>query len=163
MKISEKKIFGRACFYLSRKIRTESEVKKYILKTFNNFDVTEDTVYRVIEKLKSYNYINDESYVEAFVKSALSKKSKSSLLLKRELLSKGVSPEIIDNFFLNNPVSNKDLALKTLKLIWPRYANLDPEKQKRRLIQLLLRRGFTFEEAINSLKTIKNNTNIEEN
>jgi SOS response regulatory protein OraA/RecX len=74
-------------------------------------------------------------------------------------MTKGISRQVIDNV-LTEYVSDEDqrkaaahLAGKRLKLAGKRFSKLDPLKRKKRLTDFLLRRGFSNEVV---LKTVRN-------
>ena len=160
--VSYKKMFGRACNYLSRKIRTEYEVRNYLLKTFCLDSRDNEIINKVIDNLKKYSYLNDSDYTALFVKNALVRKGKSLSLLKYELGKKGISEEMINQFFTTNNFSDEDTALNVLQRVWNRYTNTESSIREKRALQYLLRRGFSYDVAIKSLKSIKNQLNIEE-
>lgn len=155
-------MFNRACSYILKRIRTESEVRKYLFKLFGTLPEFKKVVDDVILKLIDLRYINDHQYVQIYVNSFMIKKIKSQFFLKRKLLEKGVKAEIIDSYFLNNPISDTELAIKSGKTIWSRYEKLEESVRKRRFINYLQRRGFSFEQALKSLESIRNNKEIEE-
>lgn len=160
--VSCKKMFARACNYLSRKMRTEYEVRDYLFKTFCLDSKNNEIINKVIDNLKKYSYLNDSDYTALFVKNAIARKGKSLSLLKYELSKKGISEEVINNFFITNTFSDEDTAMNILKRVWHRYKNTEGSSGEKKALQYLQRKGFSFDIALKSLRSMKNQLNIEE-
>jgi len=134
--------------FLSYKPRTQKEVTDRLrAKGFQS-----DLVSRVVEELKNYGFINDFEYARNFVLSKSRSKTLGALALKRELLSRGLSNEIIDEVLSEreNLIDEFEIALnlaqgklKQIKSLKKRKKGRD--EYKRRIYEFLLRRGFKFE------------------
>ena len=81
--------------YLSKTQKTEREVKTYLLsKGFEQFNVN-----YAIDKLKKYDYINDEQYAKNYVKFKSNVEGKKKI--EFELKNKGIKDSIIQKTFEN--------------------------------------------------------------
>lgn len=134
--------------FISYKPRTLKEVSdKLKAKGFQS-----DLVSKVVEELKNYGFINDLEYARNFVLNRSRSKTLGELALRRELLSKGISSEIVDEVLSEreNLIDEFEIALdlaqgklKQIKSLKKRKRGRD--EYKRRIYEFLLRRGFKFE------------------
>lgn len=108
---------------------------------------TDDIIKDVICKMESYGYINDESFAEEWVQSRLDSKPKGRLVIKRELVDKGIEEDTIENI-LNKTLSETvqyDLALDLARRKIKTYRDDDAMSTKRKLYAFLSRRGFGYD------------------
>jgi regulatory protein len=134
--------------FISYKPRTLKEVSdKLKAKGFQS-----DLVSKVVEELRNYGFINDLEYARNFVLNRSRSKTLGELALRRELLSKGISSEIVDEVLSEreNLIDEFEIALdlaqgklKQIKSLKKRKKGRD--EYKRRIYEFLLRRGFKFE------------------
>ncbi len=137
-----KYFWNRFCDFLILREHSEWEAKEY-LKRIN-------TPYRLIDKFVEIaiakNYLNEERFVEMFIRSKISKK-KSKDEIKSLLYSKKVSPKLIEKY-LNSMYSDSDED-KILKINFEKalkkYGNLDDKrKRKEKIINFMMRKGFNY-------------------
>ncbi|NNE99950.1 MAG: RecX family transcriptional regulator [Pyrinomonadaceae bacterium] len=90
---SRKKTFDRAVNLLTYKPRSIEEIRTRLLeKAWTN----EEIVDGVIEKLKEYNYLNDEQYAASFASSKIRGKPIGKRRLAQDLKKKKIDPETIE-------------------------------------------------------------------
>lgn len=82
--------FDKALAHLSATRKTEKQIRDYLAGKGYLSAVVE----YVIEKLRSYNFVNDGEYAEAYVEHAA--KRKGGRMIRMELRGKGVADEEID-------------------------------------------------------------------
>lgn len=82
--------FDKALTHLSSTRKTEKQIREYLMKK----GYLPAVIDYVTEKLRSYNFLNDGEYAEAYVESAA--KRKGGRLIRMELRGKGVSDGEID-------------------------------------------------------------------
>ena len=82
--------FDKALTHLSAMRKTEKQIRAYLAEKGYLPTVAE----YVLEKLRSYNFVNDEEYAEAYVEHAA--KRKGGRMIRMELRGKGVADEDID-------------------------------------------------------------------
>lgn len=136
--------------FLSFRRRTEKEVKDKLKK--KGFD--DKTIKSTIEKLKGYDLINDAEFATAWVKERLTHKPRGKKLLRQELWKKGIKKEIIDQVTEELCKDEDKAALELLEKIKRRYRNLEPQVARRRMLGVLLRRGFSYEIAKNTFSSL---------
>jgi regulatory protein len=133
--------------FLSFRRRTEKEVRDKLKK--RGFD--NKTIISTVEKLKDYDLINDVEFAAAWVRERLAHKPRGKKLLKQELWKKGIKKEIIDQVTEELCKDEDKAASELLEKIKRRYRNLEPQVARRRMLGLLLRRGFSYETARKSV------------
>lgn len=121
---------------ISKSMKTQSEIKRYLKDKGFALKVVDN----VINKLKEYNYLNDELYAKYYTNCNLVKFGKKKI--RFELTKKGVDEKIIDavlNEYDENVDAIKKLAEKYLK-------NKDKDfKTKAKLFSHLASKGFDFD------------------
>ena len=123
----------KAVRYLVLALRTEEEVKNKLRK----LNVEEDIIFQVTEYLKSIGYINDEKYVEAYIRQCINIPKYSKYEIRMKLIQKGINKEILSEKL--EELDNCDYENKLIdKLLKGKLKNMEPLKQK----AYLYRRGF---------------------
>ena len=81
----------KAVRYLVLALRTEEEVKNKLRK----LNVEEGIIVQVTEYLKSIGYIDDEKYVEAYIRQCINIPKYSKYEIRMKLIQKGINKEIL--------------------------------------------------------------------
>lgn len=139
-KNQSKKILDKAYGYLARRDHSETELKSKLLKKF----AEEPLVEEVITRLKKFGYVDDSKFTRGWITSRLSAKPRGRMVIRRELLMKGVNKELVEKML--DLVYNGDREKKELIRLLGRRADKYPQTRKGRnkLISYLLRRGFLW-------------------
>lgn len=141
-----------ALYYIGYKMRTEKEVRtKLIEKEF-----TEDIIERVINFLIEYHYVDDEKYCESYIKQRLRCNPKGSYVLKMELKQKGIKESIICKKLEQANIDEFGDAVKLLEKKCFYLEEID-EKEKKRLIAFLQRRGYSYDIIKESFEYVTKN------
>lgn len=126
---------NKAIKYVGISRKTEQEVYRK-LKT-QGFD--ENIIMEVIEYLKELGYINDNDYVDAYIRQCMRLLDYSTYEIRQKLLQKGINKYIIDDKVGTLEESDyNDLLLN--KLLNGKCKNMDDLKKK----QYLFRRGLKY-------------------
>lgn len=126
---------NKAIKYVGISRKTEQEVYRK-LKT-QGFD--KDIIMEVIEYLKELGYINDDDYVDAYIRQCMRLLDYSTYEIRQKLLQKGINKYIIDDKVGTLEESDyNDLLLN--KLLNGKCKNMDDLKKK----QYLFRRGLKY-------------------
>lgn len=126
----------KAVRYLVVAKRTEKEVRDKLKKSkFENTVIDEVILY-----LTNLGYINDEEYVDAYVKQCMRLLNVSIFEMKQKLLQKGIKKYIIDSKLENIKETNYEQKL-IKKLMDTKLKNMDELKKK----MYLYRRGLKIE------------------
>ena len=100
--------FDKALTHISATQKTEKQMREFL----QDKGYLPTVIDYVVEKLRSYNFLNDGQYAEAYVES-LSKR-KGSKLLRMELRGKGVSDAAIDAALDTLPAEREEETAKAL-------------------------------------------------
>lgn len=125
--------FDRAAKYVGLRPRTEKEMREYL--TEKGYD--EDTVDYVVEKLKSYGYIDDAEFCRVYIDYVSSRYGKRKI--EADLKAKGVSREIIDA-----ALEEADDQSEAVARLSEKYLRTHPPDM-RKLIAYLMSKGFDYE------------------
>ena len=124
----------KALRYLVTAKKTEYEVRNKLKKS--NFE--ESIIDDVISYLKDLDYINDNDYIDAYIRQCMRLQNYSIYEIKNKLLQKGIKKDIIDKKLEVLRQSNYEQELVN-KLLNSKLKNMEEIKQK----QYLYRRGFS--------------------
>ena len=133
--------------YIERSYKTENEVRKKLLDK----EYEEETIDRVIEFLRNYNFINDNEYVERYLKEKL--KTYGYKYVYNKLIQKGIDRNIIETLYEN---SNKDDEESgAYELAKNKYKSLIKSEETylkayKKLYDFLMRKGY----SVNLVKSI---------
>lgn len=137
-----KKAYHLALNYLSYRMRTVKEVKDYLEKK----DIHEKIIASIIEKLKSYQFIDDKEFAKAFVRSRMNSGSKGPSMIKQELRTKGVPVNDLESALKHY---SKEEQIKHAKKWIQKQRNKKIRESEQMFIQKvtkqLLSKGFPFE------------------
>jgi regulatory protein len=137
------KLLNKTYKFLSFRPRSIKEVEDYLKKK----KTTDVDLKRVIEKLKSQKFLNDEEFARWWIESRTKARPRSSRLITLELKQKGIEKELIDSIFENSKEIASDfekayaLALKRA----PKLKNLERQKAYEKLARFLASRGFNWD------------------
>jgi len=133
-----------AFLLLSYRARSCQEISERLLKKGYEREV----VKKIVEELERLHYLDDRAFAREWVEMRLGEK-RGKMLIRRELLKKGIEKEIIDDCLdegLSKIASSEDeLAWRAIEKRIPRYQKLEKSKAYRRIKDFLIRRGFSIE------------------
>jgi regulatory protein len=141
--------------FLSYRQRSSKEIIDHLTKKGFARTCAEE----VTCQLQSARMVNDLEFAYAFVRDRLKRKPTGHALLRMQLLAKGIASSMADTVLaeLISPQSQQVSALQAAKrkIRLIRYSKRDPdeEKRKKRLLDFLLRRGFSYEIAFKTVRT----------
>ena len=147
---------GVAINYLSYRQRSSKEVADHLLKK----GFSRECAVNVTEQLRASELINDKKFSEAFIKDRLQRKPIGALLLRQQLIAKGISSKEIEPILAQSITEKKQyesacLAAKhKLRLIHANKKQLDNNATKKRVLDFLLRRGFSYEIASTTIRQL---------
>ncbi len=121
-------------------MKTEHQLRVLLEKREIPSEVAEPLLTRFVEA----QLIDDAQYAKSFVASRLAAGGKSSSMLRRELKLKGVDDEKIRDALADLDAEQEfQMALKLATTRASRMTDIEPEKRRRRLLGILMRRGFS--------------------
>jgi len=139
------KNYIRAVDLISRRLRSEREIRDYAFRK----QWTKDNTERVIERLYERGYLDDGKFAESFVRSRATLKNFSRRKMVLELRKKGIKPEIIEQVLADSEDYDETTALRNL--IAKKRAHYADDEQK--LIAYLARQGFSYDDIKSALSS----------
>lgn len=134
---------------ISRTYKTEKEMKdKLEMKGYDD-----SSIERVMSFLKEYTFIDDNKYVEMYIKDNCSKSGRNKI--KYNLSRKGIKDDLIQeklSLIDEDEEVNSVMELAQKKYNILRKSEDDKYKIRTKLVQFLLRRGFKYD----IIKTVLN-------
>jgi|SRR3954453_19028955 regulatory protein len=137
-----RKAYNLALHYLTRRIRSEAEVRTYLLEK----EIDAPIIQEVIFKLYEYQFLNDEQYAIAYVRTQMNTTDKGIILIRRELKERGISDVLIDQALTEYPYGAQvETAQKICEKIVGNNRKDSDKALKQKLEQRLVRKGFSFD------------------
>ncbi|PID28197.1 MAG: hypothetical protein CSB55_05930 [Candidatus Cloacimonadota bacterium] len=133
---------GRILNYLTRQDRSEIECRRYL----KQFYISEDMTDKIIDKLKSYNYLNDARYAESIAISASSRglsRKELAFKMRERGLNEAIATEAIDKYY-NDKEADEKLYRKIQKTA-DRYSSLPYCKLKEKVLAKFYKKGFSLD------------------
>ena len=130
--------FDKALTHISATQKTEKQVRTFL----EGKGYLPAVVDYVVEKLRSYNFLNDGEYAEAYAESA--SKRKGSKLIRMELKGKGVSDAEIDAALESLPAEREEEAALQLLQKYMRGKVCD-KTTLQKAYRYLLGKGYDYE------------------
>ncbi len=124
---------------LSYRGRSEKELEKRLWEK----GITKSEASSTIQYLKEIGLINDVSLAEALKREALTTKLLSQRGAKSYMLQRGIPREIVDQVFQDYEDTDIENAVRIADKRIRKSGNRATEVQRRRLYNLLLRRGYS--------------------
>ncbi len=128
----------RSFGWLASRPRSRLELTRYL----HGKDVPPDVAARVEQRLVELGYLDDEAFARWWVDNRAAHRPRGRPMLRHELATRGVAPEIIAA--VTGAVDDDDGALAVALAQAPRHAHLDRAAFQRRLGSFLSRRGFAY-------------------
>lgn len=125
---------------LSYRGRSRREIEDRLKRKGVNPEVIGETVRRLTE----LGLLDDTRFAEAFARDRLEFAHKGRRVIYAELRKKGISKPVVEQALSGAPDEDKSAA-ELLEKVSRRYAALEPRERYRKLHDLLLRRGFSFD------------------
>nr|WP_226035338.1 recombination regulator RecX [Aquibacillus saliphilus] len=140
--------------FLSYRMRSIKEIKEYLIKK----EVEQEQIDVVVNRLLSEGLLNDTDFAEALVRTRVQTTSKGPMLVKRELMDKGVSSAIADQALSFYPYESQyEKAAKWVEKKLKSSNRKSFRQQVQNLQQTLMQKGFTQDVIKDVLENVENN------
>jgi regulatory protein len=127
--------------YLTYRPRSEQELERYLARK----GVEHDVARAVIERLRRAGLADDRQFAEFWVQNREQFRPRGQWALRQELGQKGVRGDVAAQAVAE--VDDERNALQVAERAASRYARVDRETFARRMMGMLLRRGFGYATA----------------
>src|SRR5574344_1285974 len=139
-----------------KKLYAEKDFKDKLKKRIENDEVVDET----IKELKEKKIINDEVYCKCSV-DVLNDSNYGKYFIVNYLKSKKINNNIIEEITFNEEFE-EEKAQKYFLSIKNKYVSNNLVKQKKKIFNALLKRGFEVNIIMNLIKSLKLNPEVEE-
>lgn len=144
--------YDLAVKYLAKKMRSELEIKEYLLKQ----KVDSTIISSVIEKLKGQGYLNEKDYVQSYFADKINFSFAGPLKIEKELLALGIS---MDSVAIGKASFPLELEEERIKKIIERMVKNNRNKSevmlRKKIQEYLILNGYTPSIVSSLLSKIK--------
>jgi regulatory protein len=148
------KTFDRAVNLLAYKARTINELRERLLeKTWTNERIVDE----VIEKLKTYGYLDDDQYAASFARSKLLQKPIGKRVLRQKLSLKKLDKETIEKALelTFEETSEADLIERAVQKRLRLKGKPETREDSKKFFDHLMRQGFNYDLIRETLQKIR--------
>ena len=118
----------------------------------------ESIIIPMIEEMKKQGFLNDRRFAENYI--SLYSESRSALVIKQNLLQKGIDKNVIEEelekFSGENPESETELITKLLETKYKRDVTFTDDHERYKFMSkvygFLMRKGFSYEKSEKAVK-----------
>ena len=143
----------KALTFITASMKTEKDIRAYLRKKGYLEDISD----YVVEKMRSYGYLDDAAYARAYIEHA--GKRKGSRLIAMELRQRGVSDEAIEEAF-SGTAGEADAAYSVLTK-YLRGKKTDKATLSK-AYRHLLSKGFDYDTARTALERLRGEEDFDE-
>ena len=153
MEDSVKQAKLKALSLLTDMDRTEVQLRQKLKQKFHEDDVVE----QAMEYVKSFGYVNDTNYARRFVESRKKTKSKHEIIAM--LSQKGIHREVVSET-IAECYHPEDAHEAICYLVEKKCGSIEQcsDKDKKKVFDYLLRKGFSYEEIRQVIQVSFRNT-----
>lgn len=138
----EDKVFARLISFVSSRPHSKREIERWFRK--KNVEVTLQKT--LFNRLNNIGLVNDEEFAKWWVEQRVHFRSSPPKMIRVELRAKGIDDHIIDQVLqLVESPSEQTLAKKVLIKRFGKIPQPVDLKEKKRVYDFLLRRGFSYQ------------------
>lgn len=138
------KAYDRALNLISRRVRSEWELRDYLKRK----DYDEDVRDIIVERLQERGYVNDFEFAKRWVENRRTLKATSKRRLSQELRQKRVADDVIRQVLEEDETDE----LEVLKDLVERKRKQTKYQDDIKLMQYLTRQGFSYDQIKSALK-----------
>ncbi len=139
------KIVQKGITLISYRPRSRKELENRLNEFIDKRKLSRSLLPKGIERLTELGYINDESFAQWIVDSYKGKKAKGGSFLKKKLREEGIESSIIEAVVPTDKDEEMQAARALVDKKWLIWSQFSSEKQKRRIQDYLVRRGYSFD------------------
>ena len=142
--------------YCLRLIAIRSRSEYEINKSLENKGYSRECRSELVRKLKEKKLIDDSVFATDWIISRMRFNPRSRLLLKQELMAKGINEDLIDKTLGESAEILDDikLSIRIAQEQNARIAEMSKEKKKMKIYRMLISRGFDEEIARETVESV---------
>ncbi len=139
-KDEQESAFTRALHFLSYRARSGKEMETFL----SGKGYSEQVKDAVMQRLEQEGYLNDARFCRDWLENRSTFRPRSQSRLRAELQQKGIPTPIIQTAIVQADLDDAALANKAASKVSRRYSALDWKTFRNRVVNHLLRRGFSY-------------------
>lgn len=158
------KLMERMYGLFSIRQRSEKEIRDYLKrlsfkrKIKDQEELSEIVIESLIERSKQKGLINDAQFAKDWTEGRRKSKKKGLNAIKSELYQKGIDRDTIEEVISETtPESEEKLAVQALEKKVRSWRNLEKNDLKKKSLEFLVRRGFSYDVAVVVTKEVIEN------
>lgn len=128
----------RSLKLISIRPRTEKEISEFVQKKFG-----EKIIEKTLEFLKNKKFLDDLEFAKWWIEQRMEFRPKSNIILKNELLQKGVDRNIIEEV-LSESSNEEEAVRKLLQKNLRKFGDLTNRENFQKAAQFFQRKGFSW-------------------
>lgn len=151
--MSEEEDYKKAKTYAWKRLARKNQPAVELRKHLQDREYSESIIERVIQECQSAGYIDDQAWMDAFVRRETAR-NQSPRAIAFKLQQKGLSKEIIQEAL--NRLCGEDARAHSIRALISKKSktvDLNDRKQKDKLVASLLRKGFNLSEIFAILRS----------
>ena len=151
MKYSETQALPKIAAYCSKAERAESEARKKLL----GWELDEESIERIITRLKKENFLNEERYCRSFIKDKIQFNKWGKVKIVFELKKKRISQSTIDSCF--QEIESTDFETPLIKILTTKARSVKAANDYERwakLVRFGMGRGYSLDQIKKCLSKI---------
>ena len=152
--MSTRRMLDMAYRYLSYKPRSVNEMRKYL----HNKKASREQIESIIGTLTEKEFLDDCRFAAWYIENRVKFNPRSIFAMQYELRQKGISSSISDPIL--SEYDNRDLARRSIQNRLDRWKGLDREHIKKKMINHLNYRGFSYSVTMEIFESIINEATI---
>ncbi len=148
---AEQQAVDRALNYLSFRPRSREEVRRYLRRK----ETPPEIIEAALARLDHLDFVNDRAFAEFWIETREQFSPRGAYALKNELRMKGVERDVVDELVDDEQDEERALRAgrkKAISLV--NIADIDYATFRNRLGSFLQRRGFGYEVATRTVRTL---------
>lgn len=135
-------VYQSALNYISYRMRSRKEVQIHLERK----DYPKKHIFKVLDRLVEDNWIDDQAFAEAYVRSKKSLTSKGPSVIRQDLFKKGISEELIHQALTQySEDDEREQALQFAEKKQKAWQGRSVQEQKQKLLQTLMQKGYSSE------------------
>lgn len=137
--------------YVLKRLSAQNYYSRQLEKRLIERYVKKQTAQKLIQEAISWGYLNDEAWLDAFMRGHVKRHGARSISQKLQI--KGVPLDVIEETMekWRDPEEDKEAIRRFVQTRF-RSRNLSNPKERQKVIAALIRRGYSFEQVYSILK-----------
>ena len=137
---------------LERYCAYQDRCTQEVLTKIRSFQVEETETKQLIQLLKNDGFIDEERYVQSFIRGKVGIKQWGKQKIRMSLLQKGINKELIDKYIEDITSQQYTENLQTAIRKWSQSHGEITKENTTKLYRHLLSKGYTYDEIKGELK-----------